>query len=117
MTLARTVRWEFDPQAELFHPRLAHAIAYLTVFWFRFARKPFGCLLAIAYAGFICFARTSITSFSMTAGSIGNWPIGIGSFGSPPGCPACETISLIRSEEHRLNSSHANISYAVFCLK
>src|ERR1035437_8932387 len=105
MTLARTVRWEFDPQAELFHPRLAHAIAYLTVFWFRFARKPFGCLLAIAYltvfwfrfarkpfgcllaiayAGFICFARTSITSFSMTAGSIGNWPIGIGSFGSPP---------------------------------
>src|SRR3712207_7979694 len=23
----------------------------------------------------------------------------------------------IRSEEHRLNSSHANISYAVFCLK
>src|SRR5438445_6242489 len=23
----------------------------------------------------------------------------------------------VRSEEHRLNSSHANISYAVFCLK
>src|SRR3712207_7280073 len=23
----------------------------------------------------------------------------------------------LRSEEHRLNSSHANISYAVFCLK
>src|SRR3712207_7301576 len=24
---------------------------------------------------------------------------------------------LLRSEEHTLNSSHANISYAVFCLK
>src|SRR3712207_7768818 len=24
---------------------------------------------------------------------------------------------LVRSEEHTLNSSHANISYAVFCLK
>src|SRR3712207_8685825 len=27
------------------------------------------------------------------------------------------TIDENRSEEHRLNSSHANISYAVFCLK
>src|SRR3712207_8677676 len=25
--------------------------------------------------------------------------------------------SYVRSEEHTLNSSHANISYAVFCLK
>src|SRR3712207_9450909 len=28
-----------------------------------------------------------------------------------------DNIRLIRSEEHTLNSSHANISYAVFCLK
>jgi len=27
------------------------------------------------------------------------------------------TSEVCRSEEHRLNSSHANISYAVFCLK
>src|SRR3712207_8057931 len=26
-------------------------------------------------------------------------------------------LTLVRSEEPRLNSSHANISYAVFCLK
>src|SRR5688572_32383064 len=26
-------------------------------------------------------------------------------------------LSLSRSEEHRLNSSHSQISYAVFCLK
>src|SRR5947209_15142023 len=26
-------------------------------------------------------------------------------------------IAGVRSEEHTLNSSHANISYAVFCLK
>src|SRR3712207_6887330 len=26
-------------------------------------------------------------------------------------------IEIVRSEEHSLNSSHANISYAVFCLK
>src|SRR3712207_8884794 len=27
------------------------------------------------------------------------------------------TLAVLRSEEHTLNSSHANISYAVFCLK
>src|SRR5215468_11996078 len=35
-------------------------------------------------------------------------------------CPpaACTCVSLSRrSEEHRLNSSHITISYAVFCLK
>src|SRR5262245_65806774 len=26
-------------------------------------------------------------------------------------------VTLLRSEEHRLNSSHLGISYAVFCLK
>src|SRR3712207_8611397 len=26
-------------------------------------------------------------------------------------------VGVVRSEEHSLNSSHANISYAVFCLK
>src|SRR3712207_7488939 len=26
-------------------------------------------------------------------------------------------LDVLRSEEHTLNSSHANISYAVFCLK
>src|SRR5438445_3855178 len=35
---------------------------------------------------------------------------GTGAVGSPQTCPT-------RSEETRLNSSHANISYAVFCLK
>src|SRR3712207_7257678 len=28
-----------------------------------------------------------------------------------------ERLLVLRSEEHSLNSSHANISYAVFCLK
>src|SRR3712207_7630753 len=28
-----------------------------------------------------------------------------------------EDYGYVRSEEHTLNSSHANISYAVFCLK
>src|SRR3712207_8063646 len=28
-----------------------------------------------------------------------------------------ESMTMARSEEHTLNSSHANISYAVFCLK
>src|SRR3712207_8322404 len=33
-------------------------------------------------------------------------------------CPKChEGDIIVRSEEQRLNSSHANISYAVFCLK
>src|SRR3712207_7327745 len=34
-------------------------------------------------------------------------------------CPAGGSglLSRLRSEEQRLNSSHANISYAVFCLK
>src|SRR5437870_6740051 len=34
-------------------------------------------------------------------------------------CPPTTTIAIIfsRSEEHRLNSSHVAISYAVFCLK
>src|SRR5947209_8840244 len=30
---------------------------------------------------------------------------------------SCIKFEKNRSEEHRLNSSHANISYAVFCLK
>src|SRR3712207_9485127 len=28
-----------------------------------------------------------------------------------------QKVNSVRSEEHTLNSSHANISYAVFCLK
>src|SRR3712207_8646953 len=28
-----------------------------------------------------------------------------------------DVVERLRSEEHTLNSSHANISYAVFCLK
>src|SRR5258708_8706009 len=38
-------------------------------------------------------------------------------------CNACQVAALhdrrwvVRSEEHRLNSSHQIISYAVFCLK
>src|SRR3712207_6999709 len=32
------------------------------------------------------------------------------------GCPA-GGVALPRSEEHTADSSHANISYAVFCLK
>src|SRR6201990_3762939 len=38
----------------------------------------------------------------------------------PAGQPDVEVLSLTRrarSEEHRLNSSHMSISYAVFCLK
>src|SRR3712207_7676225 len=30
---------------------------------------------------------------------------------------AAHRVLALRSEEHTLNSSHANISYAVFCLK
>src|SRR3712207_9547874 len=33
------------------------------------------------------------------------------------GDAAFDLLGRKRSEEHRLNSSHANISYAVFCLK
>src|SRR3712207_8506554 len=35
----------------------------------------------------------------------------------PAGLSVQRTPWLPRSEEHTLNSSHANISYAVFCLK
>src|SRR3712207_7031891 len=33
------------------------------------------------------------------------------------GNAVCDGGLMLRSEEHTLNSSHANISYAVFCLK
>src|SRR3712207_8844622 len=32
-------------------------------------------------------------------------------------CFMCQDVCHVRSEEHTSNSSHANISYAVFCLK
>src|SRR3712207_8252583 len=40
-----------------------------------------------------------------------------GRAGEGPARAVVETTSPARSEEHTLNSSHANISYAVFCLK
>src|SRR5438477_13196788 len=36
---------------------------------------------------------------------------------SPFPAKGVQSDRLIRSEEHRLNSSHMSISYAVFCLK
>src|SRR3712207_4212265 len=33
------------------------------------------------------------------------------------GCLAVDDVTIEQAEEPRLNSSHANISYAVFCLK
>src|SRR5688572_32271494 len=33
------------------------------------------------------------------------------------GCDVCVLADRVRSEEPRLNSSHSQISYAVFCLK
>src|SRR5947209_16110265 len=35
----------------------------------------------------------------------------------PPKEPVCETAARLRSEEHTSELHHANISYAVFCLK
>src|SRR3712207_7460191 len=38
-------------------------------------------------------------------------------FGSPECIAALESADLVDRKSTRLNSSHANISYAVFCLK
>src|SRR3712207_8861448 len=44
----------------------------------------------------------------------GGWP---GGFRGPPGCRRSRARSRRDRKSTRLNSSHANISYAVFCLK
>jgi len=51
------------------------------------------------YHAFVGGKQTSTKEFLMADRSMRSLPV------------------ALRSEEHRLNSSHANISYAVFCLK
>src|SRR3712207_8846920 len=43
--------------------------------------------------------------------------LGAGAVGRPPIGPVVRVLALEDRKSTRLNSSHANISYAVFCLK
>src|SRR5437762_10969938 len=55
------------------------------------------------------------TLFRSTTAASQSSPSGRGS--ALPPLARGETAHTVRSEEHRLNSSHRCISYAVFCLK
>src|SRR3712207_7152228 len=60
-----------------------------------------------------------------TGGAVDVLVSGVGTGGTITGAgerlkelnPDLRVVAVERSEEHTLNSSHANISYAVFCLK
>src|SRR3712207_8768971 len=81
-----------------------HQLAYL-------GKRIFMTVWARIWAGAVVFGSPRLTLITMMASFCGRYHISLLKPGRSPGRPQKDRKST------RLNSSHANISYAVFCLK